>query len=174
MAFVKAVRICAKRFANAGYKRLAGPSDPLVTTGPDAPSAAPSEAAGLSAAADEDGAAGELLDSTARLQWKDVKIHFVTTETVEVTVGQRLPQNRTYRDLGFANKKSKPPKPKEAWAMLQTLARQRGLVPSGTEVAQKRIQEIRKALRKQFNIPDDPIPCQGGKYCPVFRISGDI
>jgi hypothetical protein len=81
-----------------------------------------------------------------------------------------------YNELGFEDRRTG--KPKQAWVTLRTLAEQRGLIRQPTKehprwsVVEKRMQEIRKILRKQFQIKSDPIPfVAGAGYQALFKIS---
>jgi len=92
--------------------------------------------------------------------WDTIEILFLSDERVQICNGTNS-ETRNYAELGFAD--DRDGKPNQAWVALRALAEQRGVTKDAAEMHQpwpkveKRIQEIRKALRKHFGISDDPI-----------------
>jgi len=116
-------------------------------------------------------------ENAAAASWDAIEISFLSDFRVQIT----LP-NRTYAqnfgELGFADQRPKrgEPKPNLAWEMLRRLA-EKGIISSaksaGTDwtKVEKRMQEIRKALRSHFGIAADPLPfVEGTGYRALFKI----
>jgi hypothetical protein len=68
--------------------------------------------------------------------------------------------------------------PTKAWETLSKLAQTRGVIRNGTEAGlpwpkvEKRVQEIRRVLRKHFGVSSDPLPfVEGLGYKARFKIS---
>ena len=106
--------------------------------------------------------------------WRSIEISFLSDERVQIRNGTDT-ETRNYGELGFADRRSE--KPKLAWVTLRTLAEQRGIIRDAGKTGgdwpkvEKRIQEIRKVLRKHFSITADPIPfVEGTGYQACFKI----
>lgn len=90
-----------------------------------------------------------------------IEISFLSDERVQIHNGNSS-QTRNYAEFGFADRRSG--KPNQAWITLRALAEEGGTIRDSAKTGQrspkieKRIQEIRKALREQFGISADPIP----------------
>jgi hypothetical protein len=106
-------------------------------------------------------------------------IVFLSDERVQIWVGSR-PETRNYAEMGFNNKKNGAPV--LAWQTLRAIAESKGSISVASDnknwaYVEKRIQEIRKALRRLFSLTDDPLPyvkkTQPGVefgYCAQFNI----
>ena len=109
--------------------------------------------------------------------WSEVTIEFTSDHRVQVTVpGGTNTEN--YADMGFEDRRTG--RPNSAWEMLRTIAEGDGRVSKSrsrwTNV-EKRVQEIRRALRAYFPhrkiaIPkDDPLPfVKGQGYVAAFHL----
>jgi hypothetical protein len=92
--------------------------------------------------------------------WDTIEISFLSDERVQIRHGT-ISETRNYAEFGFDDKRSG--KPNQAWVALRALAEQRGVIKDAAKMPQpwskveKRIQEIRKVLRKHFGISADPI-----------------
>jgi len=93
--------------------------------------------------------------------WQDVKISFFNEHSVEITAGSAT-VIRDFASLGMAHKRSG--KPTLAWVTLHELAKANGLISRPTEkssdwrTVEKRFQELRRWLRRVFNISAEPLP----------------
>jgi hypothetical protein len=97
---------------------------------------------------------------------------------VQVTIGNERQPALTYGDLGFLDQRTM--NPSLAWKALLELAKLGGTieaVPKGCEWAsnwaavEKRMQELRKTLRRHFKTDADPVPFkQGVGYTTAFNI----
>ncbi len=134
-------------------------------------------------------------ESQSTANWSEIEILFVSEFTVQITrKGERAePQN--YTELGFDDRRTG--KPDLNWETFRLLAQSAGTIRSGldgprakkqrqgthgAEVVvevqgrkwknlEKRIQRIRKVLRKRFKISADPIPyVKGTGYQTSFKI----
>jgi hypothetical protein len=112
-------------------------------------------------------------------KWEDIEICFLSEYRVQIRNGTNT-ESGNYDELGFADRRAKrgDPKPNQAWVTLRAMAEQNGIIQDGTKMGatwpkvEKRIQEIRKVLRKHFSITADPIPfVKGIGYQAVFKIS---
>jgi hypothetical protein len=110
--------------------------------------------------------------------WEAIEISFLSDERVEIRSGTNT-ETRNYGELGFADRRAKrgKPKPNQAWVTLRALAEQNGIIQDGAKTGatwpkvEKRIQEIRKVLRKHFSITADPIQfVEGAGYHARFKI----
>jgi hypothetical protein len=101
------------------------------------------------------------------LNWKQVKIRFLSEFRVQITVGDVI-CTLNYEELGFADRRSRDKKkPNSAWLMLRQLAEAGGIIHASEThgdwtIVEKRMQEVRKALRRQFGISEDPVPFVNG------------
>jgi hypothetical protein len=110
--------------------------------------------------------------------WQAIEISFLSDHRVQIRNGTNT-ETRNYGELGFADRRAKQgkPKPNQAWVTLRAMAEQNGIIRDGATTGatwpkvEKRIQEIRKVLRKQFSITADPIPfVEGTGYQARFKI----
>jgi hypothetical protein len=110
--------------------------------------------------------------------WQGVEISFLSEERVQIRCGTNT-ETRNYGELGFADLRGKRgrPKPNLAWVTLRAMAQQNGMIRDGAKAGatwlkvEKRIQEIRKVLRKHFSITSDPVPfVKGTGYQACFKI----
>ena len=126
------------------------------------------------ALARSDGAGAELRCSS----WHDVAIVFLSDRRVQVTVpGGTYTEN--YAEMGFEDRKAG--RPNGAWEMLRTIAEGDGRISKSRlpwRKVEKRVQEIRRALRAHFQErkitvpPDDPMPyVKGEGYVAAFRLT---
>jgi hypothetical protein len=106
--------------------------------------------------------------------WEAIKILFLSDERIQIHAGPSI-ETRNYGEFGFIDARSG--KPRHAWVLLRALAEHRGVIRNGMDASQewpkveKRIQEIRKVLRKHFGISADPIPfVEGVGYQARFNI----
>ncbi len=94
-------------------------------------------------------------------RWKDVEITFLSDERVQIRNGNQT-ETQNYAEWGFADRRTG--KPNQAWVTLRAMAELNGIIRDGARAGaawpkvEKRIQEIRKVLRKHFGIAADPIP----------------
>ncbi len=110
--------------------------------------------------------------------WESIEITFLSELKVQITTPEgTYPQN--YAEMGFADGRAKgmSNKPKSAWLVLRALAKLNGVIPDGSKMSaewteiERRIQEIRKGLRKHFRTPGDPIPyVRGTGYRASFKV----
>jgi hypothetical protein len=106
--------------------------------------------------------------------WDTIEISFLSDERVQIRNGTNS-ETRNYAEFGFADGRSK--KAKQAWETLRALAEQGGTIRDAAKTGrtwpkvEKRMQEIRKVLRKHFRISADPIPfVEGTGYQARFKI----
>ena len=127
--------------------------------------------------------------------WDAIKISFVSDERVQIHNGANS-ETRNYSELGFTDRRSG--KPTKAWETLRLLATSGGMIRAGLDGSkavkqrqgthgavqysevqgrawksvEKRMQEIRKVLRKHFEISADPIELiEGTGYQARFKIN---
>lgn len=60
--------------------------------------------------------------------WNDIRIHFVSEFSAQITVKGRIGPVQNYTELGFENRKTS--KPALAWVMLGLLAEKGGVIVS--------------------------------------------
>jgi len=138
-----------------------------------------SEARNSNATKAKDSAALEP-ERTAR-RWEDIEIVFTSELMVQIVVDSHPLPPQNYVEMGFENKKSR--KPVAAWDFLLELARHDGVYRVAADRRQwtkieKRIQELRKVLRRRFSLSDEPIPLirktpqnhEDFGYCTKFKI----
>ncbi len=107
--------------------------------------------------------------------WEDIEIRFLSGERVQVTVmGEQGTWN--YGEFGFAD--GRVGKPNKAWLTLELLAQSEGTIQNRVALGrdrskiEKRMQEIRRVLKKRFGIMDDPLPLvEGTGYRARFKIT---
>jgi hypothetical protein len=106
--------------------------------------------------------------------WDTIEISFLSDERVQIRNGANS-ETLNYAEFGFEDGRSG--KPNRAWEALRVLAARRGIIGDAAAVGkwpkfEKRVQEIRKVLRKHFLISADPIPfVEGTGYQALFKIS---
>lgn len=106
--------------------------------------------------------------------WDTIEISFLSDERIQIYNGtDTKPYN--YAEFGFAD--SRNGKPNQAWVTLRDLAEAKGIIlinarrVSPWPKVEKRIQEIRKALRDHFGITSDPFLFKDGiGYQARFKI----
>jgi hypothetical protein len=93
--------------------------------------------------------------------WDTVEISFLSDERVQICNGASS-ETRNYSELRFEDHRNG--KPNQAWVTLRHLAEARGIMVDPAKTGgcwpkvEKRMQEIRKALRHHFGISADPVP----------------
>ena len=115
-------------------------------------------------------------DRTAA-QWRDFGLFLVSDDAVEITIGSKT-SIKNFHELGFVDRRKKSTSaPNQAWVMLRILAWHRGTIEDAENGGQawpkveKRIQEIRRVLRRLTGIQTDPLPyISGTGYQAQFRI----
>jgi hypothetical protein len=110
------------------------------------------------------------------VSWQAIEISFLSDERVQIRNGTGT-ETQNYGELGFADRRAKRGKPNRAWVTLRAMAELNGIIRDGAKTnaewpkVEKRIQEIRKVLRKHFSITADPIPfVEGTGYQACFKI----
>ena len=107
--------------------------------------------------------------------WDDIEISFLSEQRVQIRVQGELKPSMNYGDLGFDDKRNG--NPNQAWYTLLNLAESNGTLEAGTgrerRNREKRIQEIRNALRTHFEIASDRLPFDSTSkgYRAKFKIS---
>ncbi len=106
--------------------------------------------------------------------WGDIEIWFLSEERVQIHSGPSI-ETRNYSELGFEDRRNG--KPNQAWVTLRVLAQENGIIRDAANTGsqwpkvEKRMQEIRKVLRKHFSITADPVPfVKGTGYRAKFTI----
>lgn len=106
--------------------------------------------------------------------WDTIEISFLSDERVQIRNGTD-DKTYNYAELGFVD--SRNGKPNQAWVTLRDLAEDRGRIAiaarrvSSWPKVEKRVQEIRKALRNHFGITSDPFLFTDGiGYQARFKI----
>jgi hypothetical protein len=107
--------------------------------------------------------------------WGDIRISFLSDERAQIIKNGTPAETLNYAEMGFEDRRTG--KPNQAWMMLRTLAEERGIISDKAKTGKdwlrvaKRMEEIRKALRKHFGRSDDPVPfVEGAGYQAVFKI----
>jgi hypothetical protein len=107
--------------------------------------------------------------------WQAIEIVFLSDHRVQIRINGKQTQPANYAELGFADGRSE--NPNKAWLTLRLLAENRGVIKDGRSIGEpwtkveKRIQEIRRALRELFGISTDPLPfVEGAGYQAIFKI----
>jgi hypothetical protein len=106
--------------------------------------------------------------------WESVEILFLSDLRVQIRNGETT-ETRNYAEFGFADGRAGNGNPNKAWETLRRLAQGSGVIRQSTagdwKKVEKRIQEIRKTLRRYFDITGDPIPfIDGTGYQARFKI----
>jgi len=107
--------------------------------------------------------------------WGAIEISFLSEERVQIR-NAATTETRNYAEFGFQDGRNG--KPNRAWEAFRVLAAESGIIRDAAKTGgkwpdvEKRIQEIRKVLRKHFQISADPIPfVEGTGYQARFKIS---
>jgi len=99
-------------------------------------------------------------------KWEDIKIHFIDGHTVDISV-QNKSYNKTYRELGFEDKRKHLPD--KQWQLLELLANKKGELSWDDSNATYKVKQTKfrlsKRLRDIFMINDDP-------FYPYFENQG--
>jgi hypothetical protein len=113
--------------------------------------------------------------SAPRFNWQDIELVFLSDERVQIFRKKKAAETLNYAEFGLQDLRTDTPN--FAWNALRVIAEKNGTIRNRSEagsewsVFEKRIQEIRKVLRKHFGIPADPIPfVEGGGYVAQFKI----
>jgi hypothetical protein len=112
--------------------------------------------------------------SANTLTWQDIEIRFLSDERVQISSNGNL-ATHNYAEMGFED--GRRGTARLAWQTLQLLAQNGGDIPlesiqprERTKV-EKRVEEIRRNLRKHFSIEQDPVPFSRGiGYKTAFRV----
>ncbi len=119
--------------------------------------------------------AGVTIEARTSLKsWKDLEIRFLSDDRVQIFRNGAPAETLNYAEMGFEDRRNGMPN--KAWVKLRELARARGIIRyAGTggdrAKVEKRMQEIRKALRSRFGISADPLPfLHGTVYQALFNI----
>jgi hypothetical protein len=114
------------------------------------------------------------LEANVIKNWESIEIVFLSDERVRILNGANV-ENYNYGELGFADGRTE--KPNQAWVTLRVLASTDGVIRDAARTGgdwpkvEKRIQEIRRALRQHFHIAADPVPfIEGTGYQARFKI----
>jgi hypothetical protein len=106
--------------------------------------------------------------------WDRVEILFLSDERVQIFNGSKK-ETLNYAELGFAD--GRKDTPNQAWLTLRAMAEQNGIIKDGSATGapwrklEKRMQEIRKAIRKHFRATTDPLLfVKGTGYQARFKI----
>jgi hypothetical protein len=110
----------------------------------------------------------------AEPKWESIEISFLSDERVQVSNGKNQ-ATYNYDELGFGDGRNG--RPNQSWVTLRDMAEANGLIRDGAKTGaawtkvEKRIQEIRRVLRRHFGIMADPIPLvEGSGYQACFKI----
>ena len=118
--------------------------------------------------------AGHISASTGPTRWEDIEIRFLSDHSVQIYRSGKPAEVRNFAEMGFGDGRKKQGVPTTAWAILRALSAEGRLpAPIGPPRArlEKRIAEIRKALKRVLGVEDDPIFLASGFYQPRFKIS---
>jgi len=111
-------------------------------------------------------------DQRPAATWNEVEIRFISDERVQ-TIACGAMETRNYAEMKCEDRRNH--KPNITWITFRRLAKS-GIIskPSPGEdwtTVEKAIQRLRKMLRDQFKIPDDPVPfVPGVGYKAQFKI----
>jgi hypothetical protein len=116
-------------------------------------------------------------ENTGASSWEAIEISFLSDERVQIRNGTSI-ETRNYGEFGFADRRvgRGKPKPNRAWHVLREMAQQNGIIPDGAKIGdwrkvERRMQEIRKVLRKHFRNSGDPVPfVKNTGYRACFKI----
>jgi len=102
---------------------------------------------------------------TSPTKWEDVELRFLSDHTLQVVLNGKPQAAQNYVEMGFEDRRTETPT--KAWETLLDVARADGALKvdrseTGYPKQQKRVQEIRNALRQKFRLTDDPLPLSKG------------
>jgi hypothetical protein len=113
--------------------------------------------------------------ATSEGTWEQIEISFLSDERVQIHIGKKH-ETLNYAEFGFGDLRTN--NPTKAWETLRTLAQLRGVIKDGSKAGvhwpkvEKRVQEIRRVLRKHFAISSDPLRfVENLGYRARFKIS---
>ncbi len=104
--------------------------------------------------------------------WSDLIIIFISEHRVQIQMPTGT-ETKNYAEMGFEDGRSG--KPTKAWETLQELSGSNGSIEDvksrhDRSELEKRIQKIRRILRSEFSMVDDPLPLVSDTYRSEFRI----
>lgn len=107
----------------------------------------------------------------AGTKWEQFIIQFTNEESVFVQIRQ-FKENFSFKDMGFADTRYKPPRPNEEWILLKILAKYNGEItrkdPDAKDTYKKQKELLSKTLQSYFGIDFDPFyPYQDTKSYKV-------
>jgi hypothetical protein len=142
----------------------------------------PSPKQATSATPKKENASGEgarsssTLVATGSLNWEDIEIRFLSDDRVQIYRRGKAGESLNFAEFGFEDKRTKIST--SAWITLRELAQANGMIRDETQTRvswtklEKRVQEIRRLLRKYFEIAPDPIPYgRGTGYRTKFKVT---
>jgi hypothetical protein len=152
-----------------------------MTVAPPSPAPASEGQATLShvSASHDLGAAPISVSGRQADHWGAVEITFISEFKVQIKTPTRN-YSQNYGELGFADRRARggKHKPTAAWSIFRALAESGGVIQSPKDAGEawtqveKRMQELRRALRNHFVIAEDPIPfIHGVGYQARFKAS---
>lgn len=106
-------------------------------------------------------------------RWEEIEIIFTSDNRVQIKIGE-FAETRNFNEFGFEDRRSG--KPNRAWLALRLLGENNAIVgvagPGQTwPKIEKRMQELRRALRRHFKLNGDPLPFVTGiGYKARFKI----
>src|ERR1017187_6018721 len=113
-------------------------------------------------------------EDTGAAAWDAIEISFLSDERVQIRSGTST-ETFNYGEMGFEDRRNG--KPNRAWLTLRVLAEAGGIVRNAATTGrdwttvEKRMQELRKALRDHFRVSADPLPfVRGTGYQACFKI----
>jgi len=97
--------------------------------------------------------------------WAQVHMEFMTDDHVRIVVGSTV-ENRSFKELGFRNRRKALPEPDGLWVLLVMLAKSGGHLdaktafrqnPEGWDATRRRVADLRKRIRAIFpGVEGDP------------------
>ena len=103
---------------------------------------------------------------TPALKWEDVDISFLSDERIQVQI---VSQRATYNYAEFGCMDKRTGRPNKVWEILKTLALAHGVIPDINRPAnkswpamEKQLEKLRKLLKYQFHLSEDPLPFRRG------------
>ena len=91
----------------------------------------------------------EEFDLPEGARWEDIKIHFIDEHTVNILV-QDKSYDKTYRELGFEDKRTRPRRPNILWDLLKLLAEKNGILTWEDSGATHKVKNKKFRLSKQL------------------------
>jgi len=121
-----------------------------------------------------DKTAKEALETASR--WEDIELRFLSERGLQIMVNGKAGKTMNYSELGFEDRRTS--NPNRAWILLLALPEFDGTISHVGQAerdwpkVERRMQEIRKLLRKHFGISEDPLPyIEGTGYRARFKIA---